>query len=162
MEGESERPADGRSGSWIGWELLRVLQDGLVSLELTASRVLAAQVAGLITLWTQLHTFEDGPPAGLAWLALLLFMGGIATLGALLRPRRVTRFWDRALPADLFSAERVMTAGEETATLGHVATAIRGQRDALERALRVSVPLGLSGLAMTALAYAIEKAFYAP
>ena len=36
------------------------------SIEDTATRVVAAQVAGLIALWTQLGNFEDGPPEVLA------------------------------------------------------------------------------------------------
>jgi hypothetical protein len=161
---EHESPPGGGSApdARVAWQLVRVLQNALLSLELTASRVLAAQVAGIIALWTQLHTFEDGPPAALAWIALFLFMGGVATLGALLRPRRVTRFWDRALPSELFTAARLVSPDEEAGTIQHVASAVRVQRDALERALRVSVPLGLAALTVTAIAFALEKAFYAP
>jgi hypothetical protein len=124
--------------------------------------VLAAQVAGTITLWSQLYTFEESLPEVLAWIALLLFVCGVAALGALLRPRRVTRFWDHALPAELFAAARRVTPAEEADALEHVSTAIRAQRDALERALRVSVPLGLCALTLAASAYALDKAFYGP
>ena len=162
MEHEEGRRPQSRSGARIGWQLLGVLQEGLLSLELTASRVLAAQVAGTITLWTQLSTFEDGPPEVLAWLALGLFVAGIAALGALLRPRRVTRFWDHALPPELFAAARRVRPAEEADTIEHVSTALRAQRDALERALRVSVPLGLAALSLAGIAYALERASYAP
>jgi hypothetical protein len=45
------------------------------SLEDGATRVAAAQVAGLIALWTQLYTFEDGPPEVLAWAAWVIALG---------------------------------------------------------------------------------------
>ena len=37
-----------------------------MGLEASASRVLAAGVAATIAIWSQLYTFEDGPPEVLA------------------------------------------------------------------------------------------------
>src|SRR5215204_5217780 len=45
------------AGMRVGWELLHLLQLSVRSLEDTATRVVAAQVAGLVALWTQLYTF---------------------------------------------------------------------------------------------------------
>ncbi len=133
-----------------------------MSLEETASRVLAAQVAGTIALWSQLYTFEDGPPEVLAWIALVVFAVSVSVLGVLLRPRSVVRFWDRALPEELFAAARRVTPAEEAEAIEHISNAMRMQRDLLERALRVSVPLGVTALALAFAAYALDKAFFPP
>jgi hypothetical protein len=133
-----------------------------MALEETGSRVLAAQVAGTIALWSQLHTFEDGPPEVMAWIALLLFIGSLCFLGFFLRPRRLVRFWDRAIPDEVFAVKRSITPEEEGTIVEHISTAMRGQRDSLERAIRVSLPLGVLALSLTAIAYAIEKRWYAP
>jgi hypothetical protein len=151
-----------RGRTRVGWELLRVLQESLMGLEETASRVLAAQVAGTIALWTQLYTFEDGPPEVMAWGSLFVFIGSVCFLGAFLRPRRLVRFWDRALPDELFGAKAPVSFEQEAAAIDHISTMMRRQRDHLERGIRVSVPLGILGLGLVAAAYAIEKAFYAP
>ena len=91
-----------------------------MALEETASRVLAAQVAGTIALWTQLHTFEEGPPEVMAWLALLFFTGSISFLGLFLRPRKLVRFWDRAIPDELFAVARSVTPEEEATIVEHI------------------------------------------
>jgi hypothetical protein len=133
-----------------------------MALEETASRVLAAQVAGTIALWTQLHTFEDGPPEVMAWLALLLLAGSICFLGLFLRPRRLVRFWDRAIPDEVFAVKRSVTPEEEGTIVEHISMAMRRQRDSLERGIRVSIPLGLLALSLITIAYALEKRWYAP
>jgi hypothetical protein len=151
-----------RGRTRVGWELLRVLQESLMGLEETASRVLAAQVAGAIALWTQLYTFEEGPPEVMAWAALFVFIGSICFLGAFLRPRRLVRFWDRALPDELFGAKAPVTLEQEANAIEHISTMMRRQRDHLERGIRVSVPLGLFALVLTAIGYAVDKAWYPP
>jgi hypothetical protein len=133
-----------------------------MSLEESASRVLAAQVAGLIALWTQLYPFENGPPEVMAWVALFIFVGSICVLGAFLRPRRLVRFWDRALPDELFGLKRSVTPEEEAGVLDHISSCMRRQRDTLELGIRVSVPLGILALCVIVVAYAIEKRWYAP
>ena len=150
------------SAARVGWELLRLLQESLASIEETASRILAAQVAGTIALWTTLFTFENGPPRVLAWLALGVLIMSIALLGAFLRPRRVVRFWDRVVPEDLFAARRSVSLEEETRTVRAISAAMRDHRDQLERGVAVSVPLGVLALALVAVAYGIEKAWYPP
>ena len=139
-----------------------MLQANLLSLELTVSRVLAAQVAGLITLWTQLYTFEESAPKVLAWIAFVVFMISVSALGLLVRPRRIVRFWDRALPDEIFRGAARTTPADEAGALEQVSTALRRQRDGLERGLRVSVPLGIAALGLVATAFAIDKAFYGP
>jgi hypothetical protein len=151
-----------RGRARVGWELVRVLQESLLSLEQTASRVVAAQVAGTITLWTQLYTFEEGPPEVIAWAALLLFIGSISLLGVFIRPRKLVRFWDRAIPDEVFAAKLPIVPDEEASLIEHISTALRQQRDQLERGISVSVPIGLVALFLVFVAYAIEKRFYAP
>jgi hypothetical protein len=151
-----------RGRTRIGWELVRLLQESLMALEETASRVLAAQVAGTIALWTQLHTFEEGPPKFMAWIALLLWVGSICFLGLFLRPRKVVRFWDRAIPDEVFSVKRPVTPEEEQSLIEHMSTTMRGQRDSLERGVQVSIPLGVLALGLVTVAYAVDKGWYPP
>lgn len=151
-----------RGRARVGWELVHILQESLVSLEETASRVLAAQVAGVIALWSQLHTFEDELPEVLAWSALLVFVGSICFLGMFLRPRRLVRFWDRTIPDDLFTAKRPVTPEEEADVIEHVSRAMRHQRDELERGISVSIPFGILALALVTVGYVLEKAFFPP
>jgi hypothetical protein len=133
-----------------------------MALEETSSRVLAAQVAGTIALWSQLHTFEEGPPEVMAWIALIAFVVSICFLGLFLRPRRLVRFWDRAIPDEVFEAKRPVTPAEEANFIEHISTAMRRQRDSLERGLRVSIPLGVLALCLIAVAYAVDKRWYPP
>jgi hypothetical protein len=146
----------------VGWELVRLLQESLVTLEATASRVLAAEVAGTIALWTQLYTFEDGPPEVMAWVALIIFIGSISFLGIFLRPRRVVRFWDRAIPDELFLVKRPVGLEEESDVIAHISSSMRQQRDLLESGIRVSVPLALIGLLLVLVAYGVDKRWYPP
>ena len=133
-----------------------------MALEETASRVLAAQVAGTIALWTQLHTFEEGLDRVMAWSALLLWVVSISFLGLFLRPRKVVRFWDRAIPDELFAVKRSVTLQEEESLIDHMSTTMRRQRDSLERGLQVSIPLGVIALCLVTLAYAVDKRWYPP
>jgi hypothetical protein len=133
-----------------------------MALEETASRVLAAQVAGTIALWTQLHTFEEGLPEVMAWVALIAFVVSICFLGLFLRPRRLMRFWDHAIPDEVFSVKRPVTPDEEAGFIDHISTAMRRQRDLLERGLRVSIPLGVLALCLITVAYAVDKRWYPP
>ena len=64
-----ERQAALQDTNRVGWHLLHFLRDSLTSLEEQATRVLAAQIAGLIAIWTQLHTFDRGLARSLVWAA---------------------------------------------------------------------------------------------
>jgi hypothetical protein len=151
-----------RGRTRIGWELVELLQESLMALEQTASRVLAAQVAGTIALWSQLHTFEEGPPEVMAWVALLLFVGSICFLGLFLRPRKVVRFWDRAIPDEVFAVKRSITPEEEGSLIEHMSVTMRRQRDSLERGVQLSIPLGVTALCLITIAYVVDKAWYPP
>ena len=77
----------------VGWHLLHFLRDSLTSLEEQATRVLAAEVAGLIAVWSQLHTFERGLPRSLVWAAWGFTLAAPIRLGPLVTPKRLGRFW---------------------------------------------------------------------
>lgn len=161
MEGAPPE-TDAVEAARVGWQLVHLLQATIRSLEETSSRVLAAQVAGLIALWTQLYTFESGPPEVLAWIAWAVLLVSITALGALIRPRRVVRFWDRALPDDLFTPGSLAAPVDAGRIIAAVAAIMRDQREQLDRGLRISVPLGVFAAALAAFAYVVDKAFYPP
>jgi hypothetical protein len=55
------------------WEVLHVLETELVSYETRATIIFPLLVVGLVTLWTQLFTFEEAAPRTLAWTAWTSF-----------------------------------------------------------------------------------------
>jgi hypothetical protein len=145
----------------VGWELLHLLQLSVRSLEDTGTRVVAGQIAGVIALWTQLYTFEEALPKAFAWLAWTVLLVGIAVLGMRITPRRLSVFW-RQLDLSSESSLEPLDEGDEVAILGELSAALRSQRERLQRAVRTSVVLGIAGLGLAALAYVVDKAFYAP
>jgi hypothetical protein len=146
----------------IAWEILHLLQLSVRSIEDTATRVVAAQIAGLIALWTQLGTFENGPPEVLAWTAWTILLGSIAALGLVVTPRRVTRFWNRLSTSSLLVTKKALDEEDELEMVDDLCDALRAQRESLHRMLRVSIVLGLVALGVAGLAYVVEKGFYAP
>jgi hypothetical protein len=146
----------------IAWEILHLLQLSIRSIEDTATRVVAAQVAGLIALWTQLGNFENGPPEVLAWTAWAILVGSILALGVVVTPRRVTRFWNRLATSSLLVTKTALDEEDELEMIADLSDALRAQRESLHRMLRLSIALGLVALAVAGLAYVVEKGFYAP
>jgi hypothetical protein len=149
------------AGLRVGWELLHLLQLSVRSMEDTATRAVAAQVAGLIALWTQFYTFEEDVPKGLAWLAWLLLLASISILGIRITPRRLRAFWHRLDVGHAITAAP-LDEGAEARLVEELSDALRSQRDRLERAIRTSVALGIAGLGIVALAYVVDKGLYAP
>lgn len=74
------------------WHALAVVQASVTSMEESAARIVAAELAGLIALWTQLFTFERAPQV-LAWSAWLALAGALLLLAPVVTPRRLARFW---------------------------------------------------------------------
>jgi hypothetical protein len=140
---------------------LHLLQLSVRSLEDTGTRVAAGQVAGVIALWTQLGTFEESVPKALAWLAWAALLAAIAALGVRLTPRRLSAFWRRLDIRSAISAETFDESQEEE-ILDELSDALRSQRDRLQRAVRTSLMLGIAGLGLAAVAYAVDKGLYAP
>src|SRR5262245_4588505 len=52
----------------VAWELVAALRGSLLSLEERATRIVPAEVAGLIAIWTQLGNFDSRPAAVAAWI----------------------------------------------------------------------------------------------
>ena len=135
------------------------MRESLTSLEDGATRIAAAQTAGLIALWTQLHTFEDGAPEVIAWGAWVLIVLGLAVLGPLITPRRLARFWARLPLGNLLGYDEPV---KEQALVTELCSTMQGQIIRLRRGMTLSTILGLSALGCAALAYVLERAFYAP
>lgn len=135
------------------------MREAIASMEDGATRIAAAQVAGLVALWTQLWTFESGPPRVLAWLAWGVLVVAIILLGPIVTPRRLARFWERLVISDLLAVD---SGAREEELIRALHAAMEGQMRRLRRGMRTSVALGVVALTIAVVAYALEKAFYAP
>lgn len=138
------------------WHALAVVQASVTSMEESATRIVAAQLAGLIALWTQLFTWEDGLPEVLAWSAWVALVGGILLLAPVVTPRRLARFWTSILPG----AAAAPAAPDPTAELAVVQGLLDDfmtQRGRMARGLRSSVRLGALALVLVVAAYALEQ-----
>jgi hypothetical protein len=145
-----------------GWEMVRLVQASVNSLEETTTRVVAAQVVGVVGLWTQLDNFEDGPPRALAWIAWAILLAAVSSMAPFVAPRRLARFWSRVVADVSAVTQGGLTLDEEATLVRDFTEGFRAQRSRLHRGLRVSIALGTLGLAVAAVAYVIEKAYYAP
>lgn len=148
------------SGIRVGWELLHLLQLSVRSLEDTVTRVVAAQIAGLIALWTQLYTFEERVPAALAWIAWGVLLLSIGLLGYRITPRRLSEFWQRLDARSSSPCDDPLEEAEEVEIVAELTAALRAQRDRIHWAVRSSVALGIFGMALVALAYVVDKGLY--
>ncbi len=143
----------------VAWELLEFMREATASMEDGATRIAAVQVAGLIALWTQLGTFESGPPQVLAWIAWGLLTVSIALVGPIVTPRRLARFWERTVIADVLAVDSL---DKEEQLIRAVHATMEGQMRRLRRGMRASVVFGVVALGIVVIAYGVEKAFYAP
>lgn len=135
------------------------MRETLTSLEDGATRVAAAQTAGVIALWTQLSNFEDGAPQVIAWTAWVILILALAVLGPLVTPRRLARFWAKLPLGNVLAYDE---PAKEQKLIGELCATMQGQIIRLRRGMRLSIALGLTALGLAALAYVLEKAFYAP
>jgi hypothetical protein len=145
----------------VGWEVLHLVELSVRTTEDTATRVVAAQVAGLIALWTQLGQFENGPPEVLAWTSWAILVVSIVGLGVVITPRKVNRFWTALSDSAPTSTSQLDEAGE-LELINRLADLLREQRAKMHGLLQLSIVLGVSALVVAGLAYVAEKAFYAP
>jgi hypothetical protein len=156
-EGPVEREAGLVETNRVGWHLLQFMRDSLTSLEEQATRIAAGQIAGLIALWTQLHTFEAGPPRSLAWAAWAVLLFAIVRLAPLVTPRRLARFW-KGLPV-----KGALTSGDcidcdaEARLIVELTEATERQMSRIRSGLNASIALGCLALGLAALGYVIEK-----
>jgi hypothetical protein len=141
----------------VGWELLQLARSEVQSLEEQATRIVAAQIAALIALWSQLHTFDEPAPKVLAWAAWAGLVISIARLGPLVTPRRIARFWD-SLPLEV-PIEGGIDIDERTerALVAELAGVTEQQSARLRSGLRVSIAFGIIALGLVALGYVLEK-----
>lgn len=142
----------------IAWRLVSVSQETVRTLEDSVTRVAATQAAGLIALWTQLHTFDEPVPEVLAWSALLVLVGSLLLLGWLATPQRLVKFWGAIPTRDVLQAAQPMTLEDEARLVGELREAITRQVFRLRLGLRVSVVLASFALVAVVVGYAIEKA----
>jgi len=149
------------AGIRVGWELLHLLQLSVRSLEDTATRVVAAQIAGLIALWTQLYTFEEAVPRSLVWASWVIMILSICLLGVRITPRRLSFFWRRLDQGWGERCDEPLDEPGEADIVEELTVALRAQRDQLQRAVQASVSLGLVGLTLAGAAYVVDKVFYA-
>jgi hypothetical protein len=143
----------------VAWELVAALRASLLSLEERATRIVPAEVAGLIALWTQLGNFDSPRAIVVAWLAWGMLIAGILVLGTLIMPSRLDRFWDGLVPPEIVLSDLGPCAPErEAAIAAHMSTALHGQIDRLRRGFRFAVWIGCAALVLIAIAYVLEKA----
>ena len=147
-----------RAAIETAWHVLGVVQGSVVRLEDGATRVAAAQVAGFIALWTQMSSFENGPPRVLAWIAWGILLGAVISLAPVITPRRLGRFWSSIVR----SAGDAVAPATELAVVEDLIETLANQYGRLFRHLRVSIRLSVAGVLIAAIAFIVEKAFYAP
>ncbi len=139
----------------VGWQIVELARASATSLEERATRVVPAVTAGLIGLWTQLHSFDNAAASALAWTAWLVLLVAVGWLARLLTLRRLTRFWQNLLrEARSFSGDEEA----EAALVNRLAVAIEEQIDTLRLGLQVTIWLAAVALGLAGLAYVVERA----
>ena len=141
----------------MAWRLLDVSRASVRSLEESTTRVGATQTAGLIALWTQLHTFDDRLAEALVWAAWAILVVSLLVLARLVAPRRLARFWGGVPGRDVLDAGRPMTLEEEVALVRELTTTITGQERRLRTGLTLAIALAALALVAAAAAYVLEK-----
>ena len=120
-------------------------------------RVAAAQIVGLIALWTQLYTFNEVVPAILAWMALLLLVVSVLYLARLVTPRRLASFWESVPTPDALTGDGEMSIEEEAEIVRRLTVSMRRQMEHLRHGLRRGITIALVALGVALLGYVIEK-----
>jgi hypothetical protein len=154
---EPER-ADQLHAVETAWHALAVVQASVTSMEESATRIVAAQLAGLIALWTQLFTWHDPVPRGFAWAAWSLLVVSLLLLAPVVTPRRLARFWTSILPAAAGVAAAAPQPALELAVVEELLETFMGQRSRMARGLRRSIVLSALALVLVVTSYALEKA----
>ena len=156
-EGRFATPASVR----VGWELLEISRSSLANLEESASRVVAAQLAGLIALWTQLYTFEEALPLALGWTAWGLLVVSIGWLGRLVTPRRLARFWERCrIEGRLLQVKSGVEPAEEAQLIQDLGVTLSAQIRTLRKAPILRSFSAFAPRGAAALGYVVDKAFF--
>lgn len=148
---------DSAAAARVGWQVVHLSRASVTSLEDSAVRVVAAQTAGLIGLWTQLHTFDCGAPAILAWCGWAVLLISVSWLGVLVTPSRLADFWEGLLAGHAPRSGTTITSGLEVEIAAGLADAMHRRLLRFRRGLRVSIALGIVALALVALGYVVEQ-----
>jgi len=141
----------------VGWHLLHFLRDSLTSLEEQATRVLAAEIAGLIAIWSQLHTFERGLPRSLLWAAWGFALAAPIRLAPLVTPKRLGRFWTGLPVKDALQRRDHIDVEAEARLITELSESAERQMARIRHGLAQAIALSLFGLCLAALGYVIEK-----
>jgi hypothetical protein len=142
----------------VAWELVAGLRASLLSLEERATRVVPAQVAGLIALWTQIHTFDRAPALVLIWGAWATEIVAILILAHLVMPSRLAKFWAGLIPPEVVLAElKPLSPDDEGAIAARMSATLHAQIDRLRRGFRLAVGMSTLALVLTAVGYVIER-----
>lgn len=140
------------------WRALAVVQASVTSMEESATRIVAAQLAGLIALWTQLFTWNDPVPRAFAWAAWILLVVSLLLLAPVVTPRRLARFWTSILPAAAGVGAAAPQPALELAVVEELLETFMAQRGRMARGLRRSIVLSAVALVLVVTSYALEKA----
>jgi hypothetical protein len=157
-ESAAEPEQDLTRGLAVAWQLAQFTRAHVTSMEEQATRVVAAQVAGLIALWTQLANFDGDAARVFAWASWVTLILSIMSLGPVVTPRRIARFWERLPLPTRGQAVHPLTAGQEARIVAELAKTTEEQAARIGRGLRISIFLGLLALGLVSLAYVLEKA----
>ena len=112
----------------------------------------------MIALWTQLSSFENGPPQVLAWIAWAILVGAVISITPVITPRRLGRFWG----AIVRGAGEAVAPETELSVVEDLIENLANQYRRLFRHLRLSIRLSVAAVLIAAIAFVVEKAFYAP
>jgi hypothetical protein len=157
VNAEAEPEQDLDRGLAVAWQLAQFSRAHVTSMEEQATRVVAAQVAGLIALWTQLGNFDDQAARVFAWASWVTLILSISSLGPVVTPRRIARFWERLPIPTRGEPVRPLTTDDEARIVGELAQTTEEQARRIGRGLRISIFLGLLALSLVSLAYVLEK-----
>lgn len=142
----------------VAWELIAMLRANLLSLEERATRVVPAEMAGLIALWTQLYTFDRRAAIVLVWAAWAMLIVAIFVLARVVMPSKLEQFWDSLVPPELVLADlKPLGLDEEAGIAAEISTAIHDQIETLRRRFRLAVALSGLALVLVSVAYVIEQ-----
>src|SRR5262245_8607825 len=142
----------------VAWQLIASLRSTLRSLEERATRIIPAEIAGLVALWTQLYAFDPGVPKAMAWAAWGTLLLALLLLAKLVVPSRRARFWDTLVPPEVVLSDPRALSPEAAATIANeVSRSLHVQIDRLRRGFRTTAALSTLALTLTAVAYIIDK-----
>jgi hypothetical protein len=142
----------------VGWHVVHLSRASVSSLEDSAVRIVTAQSAGLVALWSQLHTFDVTAAAVFAWIAWVVLIASVAWLGVLVTPRRLSHFWEGLLSTYVPKRDAAIVPQRELEIAADLTGSMQRQLLRLRRGLRVSIALAIVALALVAIAYVVEKA----